>query len=232
MEKLNLIKYVTVLIVAVLIGTWGCNEPVYDFGFDGELSGRVIDNSGNPVSGDVKLATYSVHALGENDLVSMVMRIKGDGSYSNTKLYPQSYKVSLRGPFVGSITDTVVVDLTGGRNVEHNFTVTPFLTIPAPVISGSPASTSVTVNYTITGNAGNAPNLREIYVSTVSWPTRTTGSGMGYRTVNTTVATDQGTATITGLEPGRIYFVRIGARAAGQTLFNHSEQVSFTTPSN
>ncbi len=125
-----------------------------------------------------------------------------------------------------------MLDLTGGKIVTKDFQVTPLLTIPPPVLNGNPASTEIMVDYNITGNAGNTPNLREIYCSTVSWPTRTTGTGTvggGYFTKTTTVDTDQGTATITGLEPNTKYFIRVGARADGQTLFNHSEQITVTT---
>ncbi len=230
--KINFLRYSTIVLWTVLAGLFSCNEPITDFGFDGQISGIVTDNSGNPVSGDPKLATYSVHALGELDNVPMVMRILGDGTYANIMLYPQSYKVTLRGPFIESTTDTIVVDLTGGKIVTQNFTVTPLLTIPPPSISGNPTATGVNVSYSITGNGGNTPNRREIYVSTVSWPTRTTGSGMGYSSVNHTVTEDSGTANITGLQPGTRYFVRVGARADGQSLYNHSEQIVFTTPAN
>jgi hypothetical protein len=230
--KINFLRYSKILLWTVLAGLFSCNEPITDFGFDGKITGIVTDNNGNPVSGDRKLATYSVHALGEFDKVPMVMRILGEGDYANTMLYPQSYKVTLRGPFIGSPTDTIVVDLTGGNIVAHNFTVTPLLTIPPPSISGNPTANEVNISYSITGNSGNIPNLREVYVSTVSWPTRTTGSGMGYQSVNLAVTADTGTATITGLQPDTRYFVRVGARAAGQSLFNHSEQIVFTTPAN
>lgn len=232
MKRINFIRYFSIIIIAMLISFTSCNEPIYDFGFDGQLTGVVRDGNGNPVSGDVKLATFSVQALGELDMVPMVLRIKGDGSYANTKLYPQSYEVSLVGPFIESPTSPVTVDLTGGRAVSHDFQVTPLLAITTPSLAGNPTSTSVSVNYSITPNGDNTPNLREVYVSTVSWPTRTTGNGAGYRTVNVAVTDNQGVAEVTGLEPGRTYFVRVGARAAGQNLFNHSEQISFTTPAN
>lgn len=229
MKRINFMRYFSIIIIALLISLTSCNESIYDFGFDGQLTGMVIDGNGNPVSGDVKLATYAVKALGDLDMVPMVLRIKGDGSYANTKLYPQSYEVSLEGPFIESPTDPVTIDLTGGRAVSHDFQVTPFLAIATPGIAGNPTSTSVTVNYSITPNGGNTPDLREVYVSTVSWPTRTTGNGAGYRTETIAVTDNQGAAEVSGLEPGKTYFVRVGARAEGQDLFNHSEQISFTT---
>ncbi len=232
MKSANFIKSLSFISIIFFLTFSSCNEPIYDFGYDGELSGNVKDNNGNPISGDLKLATFAVQAQGENDLVPMVIRIKGNGTYANIHLYPQLYKVKLVGPFIESPTAEVSVDLTGGKAVTQDFQVTPLLTIPPPSISGSPASSSVTVNYSITGNGGNTPDLKEIYCSTVSWPTRTTGNGAGYRTVTVAVTEDQGTINITDLEPNKTYFIRVGARAAGQNLFNHSEQISFTTPAN
>ncbi len=232
MKKINFIKVISVLLVSGILYFTGCNEPIYDFGYDGHLTGKIVDNNGNLVSGDIKTATFTIKALGERDVVSTDMRIKADGTYDNTKLYPQSYKVWLVGPFIGGKTDTVVVDLTGGKSVVKDFTVTPLLTIPAPVLSGSPTSTEIKVDYNIIGNGGNTPNLREIYCSTVSWPTRTTGTGGTFTTQTVTATTNQGIATFSGLKPGTRYFIRIGARANGQSLFNHSDQLSVSTASN
>ncbi|MDR1502336.1 MAG: AAA family ATPase [Prevotella sp.] len=129
-------------------------------------------------------------------------------------------------------TDTLVVDLTGGKSVIKDFTVTPLLTIPAPVLTGNPTATEISVNYQIIGNDGNIPDSREIYCSTISWPTRDTGAGgTTYTTQTVTVTDNQGTAVFTGLKPGTRYFIRIGARAAGQNIFNHSGQIIVSTPS-
>lgn len=232
MRSNKYINYSFSIIVICLAVLNSCNEPIEDFGFDGQLSGIIKDQNGNFVSGDNKVATYAVHALGELDRVSMVLRIKGDGTYGNSKLYPQSYKVWLIGPFVGGITDTIFVDLTGAKAVVKDFQVIPLLTIPAPQLNGSPSASEVKINYNIVGNNGNTPNLREVYVSTVSWPTRTTGTGIGYFTKTTTLSSNQGTTIVTGLTPNTRYYVRIGARASGQNQFNHSDQISFTTPAN
>ncbi len=229
MKKLISIRYSATLLAMIFLFMAGCVDPIFDYGYDGELAGSILDPNGNIVSGDIKVATFAVHAHGELDQDPMVLRVRDDGTYANTKLYPQSYEVSLVGPFVESPVPPVTVDLTGGKKVEKDFTVTPFLTISEPSISGNPSSNQISVNYNITGNGGNTAGLREIYVSTVSWPTRTTGSGAGYFTRLVVVDDDQGTAVIDGLQPNTRYFVRIGARASGQGLFNHSKQVSVTT---
>jgi hypothetical protein len=237
MKKVNIYKYFAIILSAGLFGLASCNDPIYEFGFDGELSGKIVDAQGNLVSGDIKLATFAVQARGyrsedDREDVDMILRIKNDGTYANTRLYPQYYDVRLVGPFYESPTAAVKVDLTGNKNVLKDFQVTPFLSIPPPTISGNPTSTQVVVNYNIIPNGDRAPNLREVYVSTISWPTRTTGSGGTYQTVTATVTANQGTATISGLKPNTNYFIRVGARAAGQNLFNHSTQISFRTPGN
>lgn len=232
MKNKHIIRILTIAIIYGLISITGCNEPITEFGFDGHLSGRVIDDDGNIVSGDNKLATFAVDALGEMDQTSMVLRIKPDGTFANSKLYPQRYEVHLIGPFLESPTPIETIDLTGGKKVVKDFHVTPFLTISKPVLNGTPSATEIKIDYDIRENGGKTAQLREIYVSTVSWPTRTTGTGIGYWSSLTVVSTNQGTATITGLQPNTKYFVRIGAMASGQTLFNHSEQISVQTSGN
>jgi hypothetical protein len=228
MEKAYLIKYFTAFLVAGLISLNGCTDPIWDFGYDGQLSGTILDNSGNIVSGRHH-QEFMVTVLNENEITPLQLRIKSDGTYANSKLFPQSYDVILQGPFIGTPLDPVLIDLTGGKSVVKDFVVTPWITVNPPTISGSPTSTTVQVNYSVTGNGGKTPNLIEIYCSTVSWPSRVTGSGRFFHTRLVAVTGNQGTATIDGLQPGTDYFLRVGARAAGETIFNHGEQISFTT---
>src|SRR5690606_28113301 len=112
-----------------------CINSVYEFeGFDRQLSGVIKDSKGDFVSGDIKSVAFSVNALGDFDQASMVLRINNDGTYANTKLFSQSYKIWLVGPFIESPTDPITIDLSGSEKITHDFQVTPFLTIPAPVL--------------------------------------------------------------------------------------------------
>jgi hypothetical protein len=163
----------------------------------------------------------------------MVMRVKGDGTFANSALYPQFYEVWVEGPFIESPTERVSIDLTGGKEVFFQaFELTPFLNIAPPEISGNPSSSELMINYNISGNEGHTAQVREVYCSTVGHPTASTGSGPGWHTVAVELTGDQGLETISGLEPGTKYFIRVGARASGASAINYSEQIIVTTPLN
>ncbi len=221
------LKYLVVMLIIPALLT-SCNKEVTDFGYDGQFMGKITDSSGNFISGDPNTSNLEVRILGEKDLSELIIRVKTDGTYANTKLYPQEYKVWLSGPVIP--VDTLYVDLKGGKTVTKDFVVTPLLSVDPPVLNGTPTSTEISIDYNITGNAGNTPNLREVICSTASWPNTSTGSGYAWQTKKVTVGSDSGTATVTGLTPGTKYYVRISARASGQSLFNYSDQITVTTP--
>jgi hypothetical protein len=227
MKRIRLITYLAILLFYNLTIT-GCNDPITEFGFDGSISGTIFNDAGGIVPGDITSSGYTVHALGASDKVSMVMRIAGDGTFANHKLYPQTYKVWVEGPFFDS--PEVNIDLTGGKKVVHDFEVTPFLTLATPALEDTQTSSQIIVSYGITGNNGSTANLREIYCSTVPYPNPSTGSGPMYHTVKVTVTENQGTATIDGLKPGTKYYIRVGARSSGSSIMNFSEQIVITTP--
>ena len=219
------IIYLSVLLAAIFLLS-NCDRTV-EVTFKGELRGKVVDQNGNIVSGDVTTDDILVLALGEKDTEAMRIRVLGDGTYTNTHLYEQSYVVNVIGAVISS--EEFTADLNQGP-VERNITVTPFLTIPPPELVGIPSANEVTVSYNITGNEGYEPEERIIYVSTVMYPSQSTGSGANWHTRRKTVEQDQGTVTIDGLESGTRYFVRVTARAEAITRWNLSDQIEFTTP--
>lgn len=226
MKKYKVIPYIIVIIVITIFVT-GCNDPITDFGFDGSISGKIVDQSGNIVSGDITGAGFVVNALGDNDKVEMEMRVKGDGTFANNKLYPKSYTVWVEGPVISNQEYTI--DLTGRNTVEQDFVVTPFLTIPSPTLVGNPTTTSIEVSYQITENNGYIAEIKEVYCSTVPYPTKDIGSGPSYDTKTVTLSDLQGTVSITGLSSGTKYFIRIGAKAEGSVVYNFSEQIVVNT---
>ena len=226
MNKYKKVQFFAIFIASFFL-LFGCDEAITDYGFTGQISGRILDQAGNIVSGDITTNHMTVYVLGELDTEPIPIRVKGDGTYTNIHLYPQKYKVWLDGPVANA--SEYNVDLTGNPVVQ-DFTVTPFLTIPPPSLVGSPTASDVTVSYSITENAGYTAKVRSIYVSTVSYPGQSTGSGAYWQTVKKTVTANQGTEKITGLKANTTYFVRVEAQANGTTQFNLSDQISFKTP--
>src|SRR5690554_1939072 len=109
MKTIEIIFVIT--LASIMVITSGCDDTVTDFGFDGRISGMITDPSGNRVSGDVTTSTLIVYALGQYDKEPMEIRVKGDGTYANTHLYPQVYTLWVEGPVISA--EEVQVDLTG-----------------------------------------------------------------------------------------------------------------------
>lgn len=229
MKPIERIKYFILCLVTCLLLA-GCNKDITDFGFDGILSGKVVTTEGKIVAGDITNNSLYVQALGDGDVVATVIRVNGDGTYINTKLFPSKYKVWITGAVKTQGTDTVVVDLSDKNEQELDFIVDPYLTIAPPVVNGSPTSTSVTINYSITGNLGQVSKTRNIYCGTYPYPNGSVGTGAFYATKAVPLTTDTGMATITGLTSKTKYYIRIGATANGSSYQNFSEQIILTTP--
>ncbi|MDR8389693.1 DUF3823 domain-containing protein [Aliifodinibius sp. S!AR15-10] len=212
----------------------GCSETVTDFGYDGQISGMILDQNGNPVSGDVSNAALTVFVLGEEDRVPLELRVNGDGSYANLQLYPQSYEVWIDGPVDAPGRQTV--DLTGDR-VEHNITVTPFLAISEP--SASISGGDLQVTYDINPSQGHAAEERIVLVSTVAKVGVNTGSGARWQTRAETVSSNSGTATITLDDDllsmaeergGGNLHVRVAARSDQTSDWNYSVPIVVEAP--
>jgi hypothetical protein len=213
----------------LLLWVTGCEvEDITDFGFDSAISGTVKDQEGNIVAGHITSNNLVVQALGEGDEVTTDMRVKGDGTYQNTKLYPKKYKIWISGP-VTLATDTLVIDFSQEKVVMKDLIVIPFVTINQPVVVGSPTLSTVDINYDMIGNEGKVVSARELYCSTNPYPDASTGSGSFYETKTVALAADEGSVSVTDLAPKTKYYIRIGAKASGASGFNYSEQIVVTT---
>ena len=206
-----------------------CQKMITDFGFDAAISGRVIDETVNIVAGDITSGILLVQAMGDGDNETIDMRVKGDGTYQNTKLFPKKYRIWITG-LVTPVNDTLRVDFTTDKVIVNDFVVIPLITVNKPAVVGSPTATSVNVSYDMTANSGNVIKKCELYCSTVPYPNASTGSGPFYNTVNVTLSIGSGTITVTGLTANTNYFLRIGAKSVGVPGMNYSEQITFKTP--
>ncbi len=224
MKTKNIKIFILLLVSVVLIK---CDYHVSDFGFNGTIKGTVKDNNGDPLHGDLSSNNLLVKLLGEGDEQAIEIRVNGEGTYQNIKMFPKKHKVWVEGPIVKS--DTVNVDFSIDEIIVQDFTVTPLLD---PHITGGTANgTSVSVDYSIDENAGNVINKMEIYVSTVQYPTAATGSRENvYFTKTVELSQPSGTVVADGLESGVTYYIRIGAQASSSALMNYSNQIEITIP--
>ena len=213
----------------IITGMIACDKDVTDFGNDATFSGKVKDQAGNVVPSTTTSNTLMVQALGENDQITTDIRIKGDGSFQNTKLFPKKYKIWISGP-ARQKQDTLFIDFGSNKQVMQDIVVEPFIALKTPGVVGSPTTNSATISFDMAANAPSTVSKRELYCSTVTYPDGSTGSGPYYDTKKLTLATDKGTISVTGLSPKTTYYVRIGAQANGAAGFNFSEQISFQTP--
>ena len=227
MKLVQLVKHV--FVGSLLIITFAhCERNVTDFGFDGSISGAIKDQTGSLVFGTTTSNNLIIQALGETDKVANVIRIKGDGTYQYTKLFPTKYRIWITGPAT-LVGDTVRIDLGTERIFKKDLVVVPFITLKTPT-AGTPAPNSVSLTYEMAAAAGKTMAVRELYCSTIPYPDASTGSGPYYDTKKVTLTADKGTATITGLTAKTKYFIRIGARVTTATGFNYSDQITVTTP--
>jgi hypothetical protein len=228
MEMIKKIKYLSFIALLLFILN-GCEKPITEFGFDGSISGTVKDAAGKIVAGDITTANFIVRVQAEGDISTIDLRVKGDGTFANTKLYPVKSKVWISGPIIPAASDTLTIDLSAEPISVHDFVVTPVFTVATPAISGTPTATTASFTYSMTANSTKTASTREIYCSTIPYPNTSTGSGPYYSTVKKTLTTDSGTADLTGLKASTKYYVRVGVKSSS-TQYNFSDQITFTTP--
>jgi hypothetical protein len=197
------------------------------FGNDRAVSGTMKNKAGDIIAGDITTTDLIVKALGDGDVVTTDMRVAGDGTFGNNKLYAKKYKVWVSGPVITG--DTLSVDLKAEKTVVHDFLVDPFVLINTPVVSGNLMDTSVTIQYGMTVQIGHTVTKRELYCSTNPFPNAIIGSGYGYTTKKITLTGDSGTATVTGLVTKTRYYIRVGAQTSDGKGFNYSPQLMITT---
>ena len=148
--------------------------------------------------------------------------MNGEGRYQNTKLFPKKHEVWLEGPIVSS--EKVTIDFGANPDQVLDFTVTPL--ISAKLNSATGSGTSLTIDYSLIANEGNTIKKKEVYCSTVKFPTAATGSRTNvYFTKTVALTNNTGTLKIDGLTTGVKYYIRIGAQAGSSAVMNYSNQI-------
>jgi len=216
-------KYIKLLILVVASFTMiKCETQVTDFGYDGAIKGMVKDNAGTPLYADINSNTMVVKLLGEGDSQAIEIRVNGEGTYQNTKLFPKKHDVWIEGPIVPG--EHVTVDFSSNQDQTLDFTVKPLISPKLNTATGS--GTSINIDYALTSNSGNTVKKKEVYCSTVKFPTAATGSRTNvYFTKTVALPANAGTLKIDGLTAGVKYYIRIGAQDNSSALLNYSNQI-------
>lgn len=222
-SKLLLLVFLSVVMLR-------CGKEVTESDFNGSIKGTIKDDAGTPLYSDLNSNNLVVKLLGAGDKLTIDIRVKGDGTYQNTAMFPKLHKVWLEGPIIKS--DTISVDFSAESFQIKDFKITPL--ISPKIINSTINGTTINVNYSIVGNSGNTVKSKVIYCSTVPYPTASIGSSANvYFTKTVTLPTAlTGTVTITDplIVAGTKYYIRIGALANVGVLLNYSNQIEVVIP--
>lgn len=238
---MNAISINKIQMLALLMGTTcvlsACVETVTDFGFTGQISGVIKDQTGNPVSADPSNPEFTVFLLGDEETLAHELRVNPDGTYANLHLYPQSYALWVDGPVVGPVRGDLFVDLDGAA-VTKDITVTPFIAIPPATVSISGGQ--LQVNFEINPSVGHAAAQRRVLVSTVAKVGVNTGNGPRWRTQSVNLSGNSGIQTVAldaalltmakRTEGNGNLYIRIAARSDKSTKWNLSKPVTIKAP--
>jgi hypothetical protein len=213
----------TLLLITLAIS---CSKIDNYNGPNAGITGIVTDTTTNSGIQSEEPNGYQIRLLefGYNPVIPLDFWGKADGSFKNTQLFADKYKViPINGPFL--TPDTVVVTLSGLTTV--NFTVTPFMTVTAS--TPQVVANNVIVKYTLSKPALINDNIitsmtLAAKVPAVSVPVNTYNvshdlSGMTYSDIVATQFSD----TLKNLPSGTFY-VRVGARTDNaQNKYNYSQ---------
>jgi hypothetical protein len=252
--------YYTILGIA-LIADSACSKVDNYATPDQTLMGRIIDagtgeNVPGEVSGENGTGTrIELRELSWSDNATpLYLATKQDGTYSNTKVFAGTYKISADGAFVplvqtgaNPVDKSKTIDVKGGVT-EVDFTVEPFLRVKwvgEPVLN---TNGTVTVKVIVTRGTAD-PNYQlnvtdiNLYVNNYpyvgnnnyydKYSTKVTYSGTTGNNVLGQTLTLTTTASSGTLPGQRDWYLRVGARTTFPNLgrpFNYSDVKKISIP--
>jgi hypothetical protein len=198
---------------------------------NGGIYGTIVDNIKNEPLQSEQPNGFQV-ILEEKDMPTTIRFWgKPNGTFENTWIFPNEYKVKVEGAFFP--VEPVAVTL--GTRTEVNFTVTPFLALTnVEIIAGSGEIIS---NYKIErSKAGDKIVERKTLVSDI--PTvnnsvfivkaETSLSDISDEDI---LATQKFTDVVSGLESGKKYYVRVAAKTVNSlNRYNYSNIFEVEVP--
>ncbi len=197
------------------------------------ITGTVIDNTTNQGIQSEQPNGFQIRLIekGYSNVIPLDFWGKADGSFKNTQLFADTYKVlPIQGPFL--TPDTLVVNVNGLTTVK--FTVTPFMSVKAS--DPQVISKNVVVKYTLSKPAVISDNIVRCLTMAAKVPAVSNSvndynvshdlSGMSYQDISNQQFSD----TLKNLPSGTFY-VRVGARTSnGQGKYNYSQVFPVTIP--
>lgn len=217
-------KFVNIFLILILALTAACCSKIDNYSApNAGLTGTITDNTTNKGLQSEQPNGYRIRLIEAGYPVPLDFWGKADGTFKNTQLFADKYKViPIEGPFLAP--DTAIVTISGLTTV--NFNVIPFMTITAtaPLVSGK----NVIVKYTlskpsqvtddIVRSITMAAKVLAVSNSVNDYSVSRDLSGMTYPTITGTQFSD----TLKNLPSGTIY-VRVGGKTSnGLGKYNYS----------
>ncbi|MDR1723388.1 MAG: DUF3823 domain-containing protein [Tannerella sp.] len=234
MRKQDIIKK-TLLVSAVLCGLWlqGCSLDNYETP-NAALTGRLVDSETNepvpsqiPNGARIRIYEFYNDAWSSQPYNSWV---KQDGSFENKSVFAGKYRITAEGPFAA--IDPIETEISGAKTLD--ISVTPYLRLSISATSGAGGEINVS---TKVSRSAAAPKIRTI--SFVASKTAYVDRNVFVKKVDidvngvddAEVVSKTYSATLTGLTPGKTYWVRVGALANNSgSYYNYSQIVELTLP--
>ncbi len=210
---------------------------------DGAIYGKLTDLITNEGIQTEQPNGFNIKMYEKGWLMNSPITFSGkiDGTFENSLVFQNEYKVlPVEGAFF-PITDTVVVKV--GKRTEVNFSVMPFVAITNVTVT--PGANKVTVVYNITRNqVGGKITTRKSILSRVPTCSNATNdltaSTSTSSIADATLLATQFTDVINGttafpLVSGKTYWVRVGVLATGSGFnslnrYNYSKVFQITMP--
>lgn len=195
------------------------------------IKGSVIDNLTNkPIQTEAPNGFFIRIEENHSNAAPRNFSGKADGTFQNTAVFAGSYKVlPINGAFFAP--DTAIVNVSGVTTVD--FTVTPFLKVDA---TATTVSGGVVLKYKISRSAASGKIMERKAVAFQSDKVSSTVFNAQV-TTNLSATPDEDildtefTDTITGLESGKTYYVRVAAKTNNSNnKYNYSEIIQITVP--
>lgn len=193
---------------------YSCELDNYDFP-DASISGRIIDSETNELvqSDLINGTTIKLIEHGYDPVSPQYLRVKTDGTYSNTLLFSNTYTVQ---PDLRNFVQVDEQEIKIGKNTTLDFVVTPYLRITN--VSFEKEGNSIIANFSIKQNTPDAVRKIGLYAHSeriVGEPVRLVASE---REINRQVDSDEVfklainvARNTTFFKPNEAYYFRIGA---------------------